>query len=703
MPTLNIGGQKVKVGDDFLQLSPDQQNATVEEIASSLGAGPAAQSVPEAALPPPATAKAPSDDHGLMRTVDDYVRAAANGMTLGLADRIAAGMESLTGIGGKTGDYAANLSNEQGRTAQFATDHPIASIGANAAGGLAVPLGAIGAASRATGLGAKMLYGAGAGAGIGGIQGAAESKDWANLPQTARDAAIGSGVGFVVGGSIPAAGKMIGAGYNAAANAIQGNADGMSRGASRHLVDALAADGPQAVRAQLDRLGPDAMLADAGPALLGKAQGASLNSDEGRSVLQGALTARNEGTNARIMGDVNKSLGPAEDPQTVTNAITARRSEVDARNYPAAVSSSPPVDTGNALVSLGAMIQGSVGMERRALSSLRDMMMTERQVPRLDPIAGNPMSDARGNRLYDMVPEPQTDPAILHKIKGELDNVIQYDAPGLGVPAGAVKNQQAALKNMRYQVNNALEDQVPGYEPANRASQALAQRQQSVELGTQYLGSGKTTASPGRFSTEFNQLDPGTQIAFAKGSRGEIERILGTKANDLQALRGELQGEGGWNTAKLATVHGQDAADQLVSTVDRNLKFRDTYNKVVENSQTAQRTASSNAMKPVPPGEVPLLGPGTTGVGLVVGGGKRLLNAGYNAVRPDETRSFGEVANVLTARGAERDRRLQDIATALEKRRGNASAATANGDRAALIAAIAANGYARSGPRRNRD
>lgn len=40
MPTLDIGGRKVTVGDDFLKLSPEQQNSTVEEIAGSLG-GPA--------------------------------------------------------------------------------------------------------------------------------------------------------------------------------------------------------------------------------------------------------------------------------------------------------------------------------------------------------------------------------------------------------------------------------------------------------------------------------------------------------------------------------------------------------------------------------------------------------------------------------------------------------------------------------------
>lgn len=38
MPTLNISGQRVKVGDEFLSLTPDQQNAAVDEISKSLPA-----------------------------------------------------------------------------------------------------------------------------------------------------------------------------------------------------------------------------------------------------------------------------------------------------------------------------------------------------------------------------------------------------------------------------------------------------------------------------------------------------------------------------------------------------------------------------------------------------------------------------------------------------------------------------------------
>jgi hypothetical protein len=639
--------------------------------------------------------KAP-ESRGVMQTIDDYVRAAANGMTLGLADRIAAGAGAATGIAGKQGDYAGNLAGEQKRTDQFSEDHPVASIASNIAGGAVVPLGAMGAIAKGASLGAKTLYGMAAGAGLGATQGAISSKDLTDVPQTAREAIKGGVVGAGVGAVIPGAAKVIGKGYTAVADAIRGRADGMSRSATQHLVDALIADGPANVRANVERLGPEATLADAGPALLGKAQGASLNSDEGRSILQGALSARNEGTNARIAGEVDRALGPAEDPQTVTNAIRARRSEVDNQNYPRAFEQAPPVDTSELLVNLGPMISGSVGMERKALTNLRDMLMTEKQVPFVDP--------KTGARSMQAVPSPQTDAAVLHKIKGELDNVIEYDAPGLGIPAAALSRQQGALKHFRGQLNDALEQQVPGYQQANRTSAGLARRGEAVDQGTQYLGSGKTTPSPDRFAMEHAQREPGEQAAFAKGSRGNIDRVLGTKANDLQALRTELQGEGGWNTAKIATVHGQDAADRLTHTVDSNLKFRDTYNKVVENSQTAQRQAAASAMKPTPATQTPLINPNMSLTGLAASGTKQAVSSIVNTLmRRDPTKAYGEVAKVLSEQGGVRDARIQAIIDAIQKREGNAAAAPGVGNSAALIAAILANGYARSGPSRKQE
>lgn len=626
-----------------------------------------------------------------MGAIDNGVRAVANGIPF--MDRFAAGMGAATGIGGRFGDYSGNLEKQRAEDKKLEEGAPVANTAAHLVGGAITPMGALGAAARGTGLLAKTLRGGGVGAAFGGVQGASEAPDLTDIGDVAKRGATGAAIGGTLGMALPATGKAIGAGYNWLADRLI-RSNGISRPATKHLADALLADTPAAARARVNELGPDAMLADAGPALLGKAQGATLNSDEGRSVMVNALTRRNEGTNQRIMSDVDRALGPAEDPQTVTNAIRARRTEVDNANYPAALNNAPDVQTAPILTQLDDMIPRAVGMERRALTNLRQMMMTTERRPLVDA-QGHPQYDNLGRPRYEEVPVSQNDAEVLHKVKQELDNVIQYDAPGLGIPAGAVARQQGALKLMRGQLNEALEQQVPGYASANRQSAALARRGDAVESGTHYLGSGKTTASPERFAEEFQQLEPGEQIAFAKGSRGNIDRVLGTKANDLQALRGELQGEGGWNTAKIATVHGPEAADDLVGTVNRNLKFRDTYNKVVENSQTAQRQAASNAMKPEPPGEMPLVNPNMSVTGLLATGAKKAANWAWNGMRPDPTAHYGEIARVLSAQGSERDRQLQALADVLLSRGANSAAAPAIGNRAALAAALLENEYLR--------
>lgn len=52
MPTLNIGGKRVKVGDEFTQLSAEDQQKTVNEIAAHLGMTPGGGSSDNTATPP---------------------------------------------------------------------------------------------------------------------------------------------------------------------------------------------------------------------------------------------------------------------------------------------------------------------------------------------------------------------------------------------------------------------------------------------------------------------------------------------------------------------------------------------------------------------------------------------------------------------------------------------------------------------------
>lgn len=493
---------------------------------------------------------------------------------------------------------------------------------------------------------------------------------------------------FVAGGGIRAVQKL----YEPAM--------GVNGYGANHLVKAMKADTPESVLSELDRLGPEATLADAGPAHLAKAQGASLNSDEGRSILFNFMKKRDEATNARIAGDVDHALGPYEDPFTATKEITDRRSLVDGINYPRVLEAAPPVRTGAMMAELEDAIGSSAngGMEQKALRTLKDMLQRTEKRARVDPVTGRQEFDSRGREIWDDVKVNQDRADVLHKVKTEIDNVIQYDKAGLGVPPGALGNQQFAVKKFRHQLNELLEQQVNGYERANAVSSALAKRAEAVERGTQYLGEGKTTPSPGRFQDEFEQLTAGERIALAKGSRGEVGRVLGTKVNDLQALKNELQGYGGWNTAKMKTVHGEDAVNDIVASVDRNLKFRDVNNKIQEGAQTEIRRAAREQMKPTGFDENALVRPDTNPTGLVLTALKKAAIRGANTLTGGWQNAGREgIARVMTAQGSQRDQYVRQIIDALGRHRA-AAGAVGTAARRAAVAGLAEELGRLSGP-----
>lgn len=223
MPRLTIDGQTVNVDDSFLKLSPEQQNATVEEIAKSL----------------------PSKRSGTIgETVDAAVRGAANAITFGFADRLAAAAGSATGIGGKSGDYEGNLAQQRAIDAANMKEHPYATIGGEVAGSLALP---VGGAMKAATLPGRMAAGAGLGAAQGAAYGVGASPDLSDAPEVAKNALVGAGTGALVGGVAPplveGAGNLIAAGLRKTGvpQAIAGmrNPEGS---AARIVADAMERD-----------------------------------------------------------------------------------------------------------------------------------------------------------------------------------------------------------------------------------------------------------------------------------------------------------------------------------------------------------------------------------------------------------------------------------------------------------------------------
>lgn len=101
MPTLNINGQKVKVDDSFLKLSPEQQGIEVDHIAKSLGAK-----------------AAPKSGGGFWNSASDFFKSIGSGIGQGLADTASAegrAQESLE-TGGAGFSRGSAVSGGQPRT-----------------------------------------------------------------------------------------------------------------------------------------------------------------------------------------------------------------------------------------------------------------------------------------------------------------------------------------------------------------------------------------------------------------------------------------------------------------------------------------------------------------------------------------------------------------------------------------------------------
>ncbi|MCJ2054050.1 hypothetical protein [Methylobacterium sp. J-070] len=156
---------------------------------------------------------------------------------------------------------------------------------------------------------------------------------------------------------------------------------------------------------------------------------------------------------------------------------------------------------------------------------------------------------------------------------------------------------------VRSHLNELLRDGVPGYAQANDASSALARQIEAVQSGSDLLRSGQGATAPADLARQLAGMAPAERAAMAQGSRAAIDQAVGTKPNDLTALQGLLQidprsGQGGWNTANLAQLHGEDPVNRIVGAVNRERAFTDADSNIVRNSQTAQRTQAADRIAP---------------------------------------------------------------------------------------------------------
>lgn len=127
-----------------------------------------------------------------LQTVDDYVRAAANGLTFGWADRLAAAGDAALG----KGDYKSNVKQERAQSEAAHQRNPYGYKATEIGSGLLLPGGV---ALKGLEKAAPVVGNAAAGALYGGLSGSGAESGDTNLGQAAANTATGVAIGAPTG------------------------------------------------------------------------------------------------------------------------------------------------------------------------------------------------------------------------------------------------------------------------------------------------------------------------------------------------------------------------------------------------------------------------------------------------------------------------------------------------------------------------
>jgi hypothetical protein len=565
-------------------------------------------------------------------------------------DEMAAKLRSST----TGGTYDEELAKERAKDKAFNDQHPYLDTGLNVAGGVGVTAltapaalgaGAAGAAGRTLlGLGAKSLPGAiGRGAVAGTLQGAAAGSGEAEPTEGAEfaDRAMGGLKGAAIGGALGAAiPGVIGAGAAAGRsvyNRVMGGGgplDELAGGARRYVGQLSSEPGRvQQMQTDLQRLGPDAMLADVSPEWRGVAGGAASRPGS-RDTVVNALNARDAGKNQRLAVDLDSALGPAGVPSQIEVGLANARRGLGP-DYADAFRDARAAPTQRLADQIDSSLVDLRGESRRAVERVRGWLN----------IPGTNQLDPHPNALF--------------QVRQEIDGLLEGE-----------KNSKVIreLTIIRRDVDGILAESVPGIKNVDAQFQELSRQSAALTRGGTLLDSGKTATRPQELAQELRQaalpdqegrlIGPSAApLRMQQGVRAEIDRVAGTNANDPIALQRLVKGEGDWNRDKLAQLYGDDRARAALGAIDREVTFRDTQNRIVNNSETAPRTAF---LKMLERAESPLIGSSgnmeMTAWGTTINTARRIGSVLTGAMGKQRANTFAtELARAAIAQGVPRD------------------------------------------------
>ena len=646
MAKLTINGVKVTVDDSFLSMSPEQQDATVNEIAASL---------PKASAQPRGKALTFEEGNDLLRKEEMGGRwgelgagltSAVEGIPiagpylLGGAQKAAAGISSLF----NGASYDDNLKAAKRITDTAQGENPIVSTVGQVAGGIAGTAPLIAAAPAAFGIGASsvpraMIASGLSGGAIGGVDAAARSGG--DLGEVAKGAGFGLGVGMAG----PLVGNLAGRAYSSVmsnrATAEAAKAAGTSKPAVDVLARALAADNAaNGVNANIKAAGSRAMLADAGPTTQATLDTAISRAGPGAGQASERIAARTAGSADDITRAMDAAFGPAEGMTAPLDALRTSSAPARAAAYDAAYAQ--PINYADPR---GQALEGMVKSRVPASIIERANRLMRVNGEESKQILANMADD--GTVTFERLPDVRQ----MDYIKRALDDVARS-----GDGAGALGGNTAegrAYGNLARDIRNSVADLVPEYRTAlDTAAEPIAQREAML--------AGQRALNPSTTRDEIKTLVSGMSkaelAAMKTGVRSQVDEALAnvTRAvsdGDMNAREGiaalrKLSSRSA--REKIGMMLSGKELDDFMNSVDTAAKSFELRANLAANSKTYARQATDKAVSDATaPGFIDIAASGqplATAKSVM----QNLFNTGDKAHLARKDALFQEIADLLT-------------------------------------------------------
>lgn len=536
-------------------------------------------------------------------------RAAVHGGMFGFGDEVVAGGVALRnelgqaleggwfdGWLGGTVDrpmsevYNASLNAERDRIDQFRDESPVLAYGSEIAGAIPSALAGGGLqASRAlqgnsllarmggeglVGAGQGLIYGAGAGE--GGFQ------------NRATEGLLTAAMGGALGAFAPAIGAAGGNVLRRVTDARRAQFAGTSGPVSDAILPAVTADnlapgGGGAAR--LDAAGPNAMLADAGPATAGVLDGAMSSSGDALALARRNIDTRLNAATQSVTDAMDNAFGAPAGVREISRTLRDSTATVRGDTYRAAYAQ--PIDyASDAGMELEDIL---TRVPERYLKSANEMIAMERE-PGVKQILAKIGDD--GTVEFVEMPTVQQLDYLTRALRREADTMKRA-----GDTTGARLN-----KNLVGDIRDILKDMIPEYKEALGTAADVLGKESGLELGYDAM---RTNMTAEAFGDEIARMSDGELSFVRQGIRAYIDDTLANTRRTLtnpdvdqrEALKAINQLSTRAARDKITAALGDADANALFASLDEAAMAFELQAAVARNSATAARLAMENSVK----------------------------------------------------------------------------------------------------------